>query len=204
VTRRPARPVFPFGGSSLACRRAARVAPICAPSREGPVLLGVLYANESRGRWAFPAPASTSGFRPGPAVSSSAVRPIFRRGFILPRAFRLLQSATACALPFVPDLNLTRRFDSNGRRAPPLGSSPSSRPQQAASTTPRGIPTPRSRSVLDVSHVLDGLLRHLPLRACFIPLPRPGFALQGFVPRTEPYRVSPAVSCPPVVGRARL
>ena len=60
---------------------------------------------------------------------------------------------------------------------------PSSRHQQPASTTPRGFPTQRSRSVLDVSHVLDGFLRHLPSRACFIPLPRPGFALQGFVPR---------------------
>lgn len=64
----------------------------------------------------------------------------------------------------------------------PWGPRPSSRHRQAASTTPRGIPTPRSRSVLDVSHVLDGFLRHLPSRACFIPLPRPGFALQGFVP----------------------
>ena len=63
-----------------------------------------------------------------------------------------------------------------------MGSRPSSRHRQPASTTPRGIPTPRSRSALDVSHVLDGLLRQLPSRACFIPLPRPGFALQGFVP----------------------
>ena len=81
---------------------------------------------------------------------------------------------------------------------------PSSRRQLPASTTPRGIPTPRSRSVPDVSHVLDGLLRQPPLRASFIPLPRPGFALQGFVPRVEPCRVSPAHSCPPDVGRTRL
>jgi hypothetical protein len=35
------------------------------------------------------------------------------------------------------------------------------------------------RSVLDVSHVLDGFLLHRPLRVCFAPLPRPGFALRG-------------------------
>ena len=68
------------------------------------------------------------------------------------------------------------------RRAPPVGSCPSSRRQLAASTTPQGIPTPGSCSLLAVSHGLEGLLRLQPLRACFIPLPRPGFALQGFVP----------------------
>jgi len=41
---------------------------------------------------------------------------------------------------------------------------------------------PGLRSALDVSHVLDGLLRHQPLRVYFTPLPRPGFALQGFIP----------------------
>jgi len=35
-------------------------------------------------------------------------------------------------------------------------------------------------SALDVSHVLDGLVRHQSSWACFIPQPRPGFALQGF------------------------
>jgi len=42
------------------------------------------------------------------------------------------------------------------------------------------------------------------LRVCFTPLPRPGFALQGFVPLTEPYRVSPADSCPLDVERNHL
>jgi len=41
-------------------------------------------------------------------------------------------------------------------------------------------------------------------RVCFTPQPRPGFALQGIVPRAEPYRVSPARSCPPGVGRQSL
>jgi hypothetical protein len=44
-----------------------------------------------------------------------------------------------------------------------------------------GIPGPH-RSVLDVSHVLDGFLLHQSLRVYFTPLPRPGFALQGLSP----------------------
>jgi len=92
---------------------------------------------------------------------------------------RLLQSTTACDLPVVPRCSLATKLD---RRAPPLGSPPSSRHQPAASTTPQGFPTPRSCSLLAVSHDLEGLLRLQPLRVCFTPLPRPGFALQGFVP----------------------
>jgi hypothetical protein len=42
------------------------------------------------------------------------------------------------------------------------------------------------------------------LRVYCTPQPRPGFALQGFVPRTEPYRISPASSCPLAVERCRL
>jgi hypothetical protein len=202
VTRRPAKNAVPFGGSSLACRCAARVAPRCAPSREGSVLPGVFYAEGSR-EHRLPRSRHGLGFSPGPAQSLSLRRPPH-----LPMRFHPPSS-----LPPPPEcyglraalrawLNLATQ--PIGRRAPPLGSSPSSRHQPPASTIPRGIPTPRSRSVPDVSHVLDGLLRQLPLRACFIPLPRPGFALQGFVPRAEPCRVSPAASCPPGVGRTRL
>jgi len=50
---------------------------------------------------------------------------------------------------------------SGSRRAPPLGFRPSSRRQPAASTFARAT-TPELWSVLDVSHVLDGLLRHQP------------------------------------------
>jgi len=101
------------------------------------------------------------------------------KGFILPRAFRLLQSTTACDLPAVSRYSLATKLD---RRAPPVGSSPSSRHRPAASTTPQGIPTSGSSSLLAVSHDLEGLLRLQPLRVYFTPLPRPGFALQGFVP----------------------
>jgi hypothetical protein len=92
----------------------------------------------------FPAPATTSDFHPGPrGLSSSAVRSIFRWSFILLRAFRLLQSPTACALPFAPGRTL--RPDRTAEERLPWGPRPSSRRQQAASTTPQGIPTQRSK-----------------------------------------------------------
>lgn len=44
------------------------------------------------------------------------------------------------------------------------------------------FPVPALRSVLRLSHPLDGLLHPANLWACFIPLPRPGFsAVQGFL-----------------------
>ena len=63
---------------------------------------------------------------------------------------------------------------------PSLGFLPSSR-HHFAESTGAGIPG-RHRSVLDVSHVLDGFLLHETSRVCFTPQPRPGFALQGFPP----------------------
>ena len=150
----------------------------------------------------FPAPATASDFRPGPRGLSLHRPPHLPMRFHPPSSLPPPPECYGLRAALRAWLNLATQ--PIGRRAPPLGSSPSSRPQPPASTIPQGIPTPRSRSVPDVSHVLDGLLRQLPLRACFIPLPRPGFALQGFVPRVEPYRVSPARSCPPGVGRTRL
>jgi hypothetical protein len=46
------------------------------------------------------------------------------------------------------------------------------------------------RSALSVSHALDGLLLLAPSWACFIPQPRPGFSLQGFLPAAQPTRLS--------------
>ena len=67
------------------------------------------------------------------------------------------------------------------RRAPPLGFRPSSRHQPAASTTRPGIPARTSFRPRRFSRPR----RFAPpqaSRVCFAPLPRPGFALQGFVP----------------------
>jgi hypothetical protein len=50
------------------------------------------------------------------------------------------------------------------------------------------------RSVLDVSHVLDGFLLHRPSRVYFTPQPRPGFALQGLPLVTSRTGSSPAVA----------
>jgi hypothetical protein len=67
------------------------------------------------------------------------------------------------------------------RRTPSLGSCSPSRHKRVKSTL-RRVSHTRLRSALSVSHALDGLLLRAPLRACFIPLPRPGFALQGLSP----------------------
>jgi hypothetical protein len=77
-------------------------------------------------------------------------------------------------------------------RAPPLGFLPSSR-QQRAESTHAGVPSPL-RSVLDVSHVLDGFLLRTPSRVCFTPQPRPGFALQGVSLARSRTSSSPAVA----------
>ena len=130
-----------------------------ALSRGGSLLLGVLCAAGSRGHL-VPRSRHGLGIAAGPCgISPSAVHgALARAASILPRAFRLLQRATACELPFVHQKNLTtlRR-----RKAPPMGFRSSSRHQPAPSTAPQD-PHPRSRSVLGVSHVLDGFLRHRP------------------------------------------
>jgi hypothetical protein len=58
---------------------------------------------------------------------------------------------------------------------------------------PAGVPGPL-RSVLDVSHVLDGFLLCTPSRVCFTPQPRPGFALQGVSLASSRTGSSPAVA----------
>jgi len=94
-------------------------------------------------------------------------------------------------LPFPPELSNHRRPGTDVR-APSLGFRPSSRHQLAESTL-AGVPGPLC-SVLDVSHVLDGLLLHQPLRVCFTPQPRPGFALQGLPLAPSRAGSSPAVA----------
>jgi len=84
--------------------------------------LGVLYATGLRG-------PSVPRSRHGLGISAGALRYLSDRrtpqtcvyGFILPRAFRLLQSATACDLPLVPRKTLR---PSGSREAPPLGFAP--------------------------------------------------------------------------------
>jgi hypothetical protein len=164
------------------------------------MLPGVLYADGLRGRSGFPTPAKGSlvRFRRAPRYLSVRRPPPARTGgFILPRACRLLQSSTACDLPRGP----TPHGGGFAKRLP-WGSSPSSRHQQAASTHARDT---RSRATFRPRRFTRPRRFAPPpaLRVCFAPQPRPGFALQGIVPRAEPYRVSPARSCPPGVGREK-
>ena len=129
----------------------------------------------------FPAPGTPSAFQPEPPV---CLRPPSGPSFDEPSSSRELSASSRVLRPATcPScLRIVLRLNRTAEERLPWGPRPSSRHQLAASTTPQGIPTPRSSSVLDVSHALNGLLRHQPLRACFIPLPRPGFALQGIVP----------------------
>jgi len=101
----------------------------------------------------------------------------------LSASFRVLRPATCSRAREPASASLGVPFPHRGFsfRRPPL----------------RGNPDPRSRSALGVSHALDGFLRQKPLRVCFTPLPRPGFALQGIVPhrgavRGFPRRVMPS------------
>jgi hypothetical protein len=103
-------------------------------------------------------------------------------GFILPRASCPLQSATIyCLLP-VNGNDAISRSTSKTPEAPPLGfSSPhrdisQRRPHTRRESHPRASVRPRRFSRP------RRFTPPLALRVCFTPQPRPGFALQGFVP----------------------
>ena len=110
-------------------------------SREGSVLLGVLSAAGLRG-YRVPRTRRASAFLPGPADLSDRHRPrAFARGFILPRAFRLLQSPATDDLPSVPR---TTSRPSEGQRAPPLGFQFPHRDISRRRPLLPGVPTPRA------------------------------------------------------------
>jgi len=88
------------------------------------------------------------------------------------------------------------------RRAPPMGSRSQSRHQLRRSTCERGSqprPTFRPRRFARPRRLALSTTSW----ACFIPLPRPGFASQGFVPAARPRRLVDG-SCPPVVDHRLL
>jgi hypothetical protein len=68
----------------------------------------------------------------------------------------------------------------------------------------RGSHAPSFRSVRDVSHVLDGLLRQKPCGLVSSRNHVQGSPYRGLSLFAEPYRVSPADSCPRDVERTRL
>jgi len=173
------RRAVPFEGSSSACCCNGRVAPSAAPSREGPLLLGVCVRPDHGAIGSPLLPRPRRFRRVQQCLSVRRPPALLGAGFILPRAPRLLQSVYSLRpAPRVPGEPCDLPVD---RRAPPMGSLPSSRHQPAASTAARGT-TPG----LTFRPRRFSRPRRLPpppaLRVCFTPQPRPGFALQGFVP----------------------
>jgi len=163
------------------------------------MLLGVFYADESRGYQVAPLPPRLRPFGRCPAVS---LRPPSAASFRL-----RLHPPTSFSPPseFCDKRPALRTPENLAVRRRPEGASlgvqvPSSRHQPAASTHARD-PSPELRSVLDVSHVLDGLLR---LRPCGFVSPRchvQGSPFRDLSLSAEPNRVSPALSCPLAVER---
>ena len=87
-------------------------------------------------------------------------------------------------------------------RAPPMGFAlPSSRRQLQASSQRVSNPAIRPSSAFLTPPTV---CPPTALRVYFTPLPRPGFSLQRFVPPAQPYRLVTGLSCPLVVGTARL
>lgn len=158
-------------------------------------------ANDSRGCWVPRLPPRSGPF--GPTLRSLFVRrppQTCAWGFILPRAFRLLQSATACDLPVVPSDLATRSTDERlpwgplphrglSRRRPPLRGE--SRPRAQVPSSPF-----RTTSRVCSASSLCGLVSS----RCHVQ----GLPFRGLFLAAEPYRLSPAASCPLVVGRLGL
>ncbi len=141
AAQRPALRAYPFGGSRTAGRCTVQVTPPGTASREGSVLLGVLSAAGLRGCW-VPRTRQASAFLPGRADLSDRHPPrAFARGFILPRAFRLLQSPATDDLPSVPR---TTSRPSGGQRAPPVGFQFPHRDISRRRPLLPGVPTPRA------------------------------------------------------------
>ena len=166
------------------------------------MLLGVFLCVRITGQLAYPAPASISAFQPDPAVSlrTPSIADSRRRfhppeSFSPPSEFDDLRPA-----PRIPEDLATFRTT---RERLPWGFVPHRGISWQRPHTP-GKSQPGLSSVLGVSHALDGLLRHQP---CGFISPRShvqGLPFRGFSLSAEPYRVSPAVSCPLAVGRIRL
>jgi len=128
----------------------------------------------------FPAPAMVSAFLPVPCgISPTAVRRKLASTVSSSRELfassRVLRPATCPSYPEKP-CGLPE-----AEKRLPWGSLPSSRHQPAASTPARD-PTPeltfRPRRFARPRRFTPPPA----LRVCFTPLPRPGFALQGFIP----------------------
>jgi hypothetical protein len=136
-----------------------------------------------------------------PTSASSSSFPTEARGFYRPPSSLYLRKAVHPLLGFRPLQSASDSFRPTGSAcASPVAflgvALPSSRYQPPAAL--RKASQSHPLSVLDVSHVLDGLLRLRP-RGFVSPHNHvQGFSLQGFIPPTQPSRLVD-VSCPLVV-----
>jgi hypothetical protein len=202
AAQRLALRAFPFGGSRTAGRCTVQVTLPGTASHEGSVLLGVLSAAGLRGISGSPHPPRPRHFCRVQRICPTAIRRELSHAasssLELSASSRVLQPTTC---PRYPGQSRDRP---EARERLPWGSSSliatsagdvhycPGFPHPELTVRPRRFTRPR---------------RFAPppaLRVCFAPQPRPGFALQGFVPPAEPYRLSPAESCPLAVGWRRL
>jgi len=142
----------------------------------------------------FPAPGTPSAFQPEPPVclrppsappcdSASSSRE-------LPASSRVLRPAT-CPSCLERPCDLFRPTSaSHGVLVPHRGIN------QRRPPATLGSPNPSSSSVRDVSRVLDGFLRHQPCGLVSSRCHVQGLPFRGLSLTAEPYRVSPADSCP--------
>jgi len=175
-----------------------RVAPPGAPSHESPLPFGVFVCDRIMGLLSSPLPLRPRPF--GRALRCLSVRrpPHLSARFHPPVSFapppEFYDLRTALCAP--TNLAALRKPKSASHRASSLIAA-----STAASTDCPGFSRPSYCSVLGVSHALDGLLRHclrgLVSSRCHVQ----GLPYRDFSLTAEPYRVSPASSCPRAVGR---
>ena len=138
----------------------------------------------------FPTPVSFSPFPTESTVPDRLPSPDFLRNQVHP----LVSFAPLCSPPS-PCLPAAFRPQAPSMGLPSL-----------IAASPTGVVTVSSHthrlSVLGVSHALDGFVRRLALQVCFTPQPRPGFTLQGFIPRPQREHLVDA-PCP-LVGSRRI
>jgi hypothetical protein len=151
------------------------------------------YEQKPCGSIGLPAATSTLRFlaRPGGTTSSVVPRFLAKTGSSSRELGLLFRVRTASNLP------LARM-----RWAPSLGSRSQSRHQPWRSTCERGS-QPRSTFRPRCFAHPRRLTLSTTLRACFIPLPRPGFTFQGLVPAIQPGRLV-GDPCPLVVDHRVL
>ena len=143
-------------------------------------------------------PASTwrSAFPPATARTDHRPPAFSRRVHPLANA-RPLQRTAACCLPLRTTPKPPCDGPGSAERAPHLGFRALFATSAGGVHSASGDPSPGLRSVLGVSHALDGLRHHRPCRLVSSRSRVQGSPFRGLSLRTEPYRVSPAAALGP-------